>query len=76
MLVCDGREATETQCWKHFYAFKIVPLSLMDPTEPVKHPLDVTEEPYSKSKRSLEEKKFSGKAWKKAGLQDEVQSCF
>ncbi|KAJ8381965.1 hypothetical protein SKAU_G00027430 [Synaphobranchus kaupii] len=45
---------------KYLYAFSIVPMKTMDPTELVKQPQDVTENPYRKSlKESKKEKSAS-----------------
>ncbi|KPP64614.1 CWF19-like protein 1-like [Scleropages formosus] len=48
---------------KYLYAFSIVPLKNMDPTELVKQPQDVTENPYRKSARESQKDRLAAVAY-------------
>ncbi|XP_065605270.1 CWF19-like protein 1 isoform X1 [Cyrtonyx montezumae] len=53
-------EVGNTSKKKYLYAFSIVPMSLMDPTELVKQPQDVTENPYQKLQKGAQKTKVLG----------------
>lgn len=49
MKVLAMNSACFSACLQYLYAFNIVPMKVMDPSELVKQPQDVTEKPFGSS---------------------------